>query len=367
MWLRTDDLSRAEKIRRGLYRSLRNELDYFFIDYGLIESFQKFQSLNIPYPYFEKRELKPRAKVAESESDLINSFIVVFVEGSLPKEAKKHIRFFDTNKTTKENLLSMNVSPEKWVAEFQKNQRYLENGTFHDLLRNLLKFDYGLLIQQDSMKKNRIRYEASHFHVRVDWLLDTAAETLAKQLRYISKDLYEKGEKFAEEMVMKLFEYYSFHHTVSGRRTAAMMAAQYLRPYPFLSTVYVSSAESKTLTKITEGSIVKYSLIWLKREQIEQIENHPSEVGAEFRNHFLIHQNPEDESGTAVFQVVYLHNDHSRPPADGKLREFNPDVQWLSIASQALIPKPASWSVRPIWYDIIYDQQDPLSRNVKSA
>jgi hypothetical protein len=363
MWLRTNELSRAEKLRRALYRSLRDELDYFFIDYALIESFQNFLSSDSPYPYIEKRELKPRAKVAEVENQLINSFIVIFSEESLPKELKKNIRFFDTNKTTRENLFSMNLSQDGWVSQFHKHQKFIGNEKFYDLLRKMLKFDYGLVIQQDSSIKTKIRYELSHFHVRIDWLLDAAAESLGKQLRYISKELYEKGEKSAEEMVMKLFEYYSFHHSVSGRRTAAMLAAQLLRNYSFLSTVFVSSAEARTLTKISQETITKYSLMRLSKNQIEQIEKHPSGVGlGEFRNNFLIHQEP-DGSGTAIFQVVYVRNDHSNPPTDGKLREFNPDVQWLNVASQTLIPKPSNRLVRPIWYDTIYDQQDPLAKN----
>ena len=149
----------------------------------------------------------------------------------------------------------MNVLQDRWVTNFHKHQRYIENEKFYDLLRKMLKIDYGLLIQQDSSIKTKIRYELSHFHVRIDWLLDTASESLGKQLRYISEELYEKREKVAVKLMMQLFEYDRFYYTVSRRRTATLLAAQVLRNYKFLSTVFVSSSEARTLTKISQGTI----------------------------------------------------------------------------------------------------------------
>jgi len=40
---------------------------------------------------------------------------------------------------------------------------------------------------------------------------------------------YEKGDKYAEIVQKKFFEYYGMHPTAGGRRTAAIIAAQYLR------------------------------------------------------------------------------------------------------------------------------------------
>lgn len=358
MWLHRNELSKEEKRTRALYRALRDELDTYLIDFALPDSYRNFRKANVPYSFVEKRELKPRAKVSEIENSLMNTFIVIFTEQSIPQDMQKYIRYFANNKVTKENLGELKLTGLNMPDRFQTNMKYFENIRFYDLLRDLLPVDYALLLQRDTSVKHKDRFMLSHFHVRIDWLIDLAAESLGKELRYLYKDLYEKGEKFAYEMVEKLFEYYSFHHTVSGRRTAALLASQLLRQLPYFTTVYVSSSESRTLTRISEDGISKYSLIQLDRAAIEQIEKHPN-GDPDFRKKFLIHKTRD--YGVGIFHVVYKHNEHSKPPADGKLRELKPDVQWLRVRNQLLMPKSSYPNVRPIRYQIIYDQQDPLT------
>jgi len=45
----------------------------------------------------------------------------------------------------------------------------------------------------------------SHFHVKIDWPIDDATEEMARQLRYISKELYENGAQYAHGLRQKLF------------------------------------------------------------------------------------------------------------------------------------------------------------------
>jgi len=75
------------------------------IQHALIDSYQNFQKKNLPYPFVEKRELKPRARIPDVEYESQNTFLVIFVEDSIPAAHKKYIRFFDVNQTTKTNLL----------------------------------------------------------------------------------------------------------------------------------------------------------------------------------------------------------------------------------------------------------------------
>lgn len=358
MWLHLNELSAEEKKVRTLYKALRTELDGYLTELALVDSYNNFLKANQPYPFVEKRELKPRAKVMEIENNLINGFIVIFSEGVIPPDMKKYIRYFDDNKVKKENLGMLKLTGLNFSDRFQTQQKYFESVRFYELLRDLLPVDYALLIQRDASVKHKNRFMLSHFHVRVDWLIDSAAEALGKELRYISKDLYEKGEEYAQAMVEKMFEYYSFHHSVSGRRTAALLASQLLREAPFYSTVYVCSSESRTLTKISENGVSKFTLVQLDNDAIAQIESHPN-GNPDFRKQFLIHETKD--YGVAMFFVVYANNEHSKPPVDGKLRELKPDVQWLRIRNQLLIPKSNHASTRPIKYQIIYDQQDPLS------
>ncbi|VAX16566.1 hypothetical protein MNBD_NITROSPINAE02-2145 [hydrothermal vent metagenome] len=358
MWLKNSELSREEKQIRSLYEYLRSDLHHYLSELALDQSYHNFLKARQSYPFVEKRELKPRAKVSERENTLVNSFILIFNEGPIPPELKKNIRYFDNNKVTKENLGEVKLDGLPIAERFKAQQKYFETTKFYDLIKTLLPVDYALLVQRDSSVKNKNRFVMSHFHVRIDWLIDSAAEALGKELRYISKDLYEKGEGYAMDMVEKLFEYYSFHHSVAGRRTAAMLAAQMLRNTPYYSTVFVSSAESRTLTMITERGIVKSALIQLDKHAIEWIEKHPN-GDPDFRKKFLI--NSTKSMGVAKLQVIYNSNSHSKPPVNGKLRGLKPDLQWLRIKNQLLIPNSKYSSTRPIKYQIIYDQQDPLS------
>jgi len=360
MWRPDDELSRNEKLRRSLYKTLRNELDIALLQYGLIDPYFRFKKAGEEYRFVGKRELKPRGKVTEAENDLISGFIVLFAEEAIPSELKKYIRYFDENKVTKENLQEIVLNSGSVARSFLISQKYFEHKKFFDLLNELLPVDYALLIQQDATSRSRLRYALTHFHVRIDWLIDFAAEALAKQLRYISKDLYEKGEKYAQNLGEKLFEYFSFHHSASGRRTAAVVAYQLLSSADFITTVYVNSAESRTMTKIFENGVSKFCLVKVPREHIKMLENHEKLNVKNFSKNYLIHET--EDYGVGIFHVFYRHNEHSTPPPDGKLRELQSDVQWLRVDNQLLVPKPGAPDCRPINYSIIYDQQDPFTR-----
>jgi hypothetical protein len=60
------------------------------------------------------------------------------------------------------------------------------------------------------------------------------------------------------------------------------------------------------------------------------------------------------EYGVGIFLVTYARNEHSLPPPDGKLRELNPDYQWLNVDLQLLVPPPSSGDVRPIPLSKVY-------------
>ena len=182
-------------MRRSYYELLRDELDQFLLDYALTDSYKNFLERNIPYPFVEKRELKPRARIPDLEYDTQNAFLLIFLEDSIPEVHKKYIRFFDVNKTTKANLLRSKTLP--LCEKFDRNQKCLEGVHFFNFLKMLLPVDYAILIQRDPQALNRDRYCLTHFHVKIDWPIAEAAEDLARDLRYISKDLYEKGDKYA--------------------------------------------------------------------------------------------------------------------------------------------------------------------------
>jgi hypothetical protein len=348
--LRRNEIGWNERFRRCLYFFLRDELDSVLITESLIESYKIFKEKKMDYPFVEMRELKPRAKVHGPEYVDHKHFIVIFNEDVLPPEAKVHIRFFDSNKITKENLVSLSVFDLQDV--FHQRMRYFEDTEFVSLLKKLVKADYALLIQRDPSVKARYRFGLTHFHVRIDWPIAVAAEDLGRYLRYISKDLYEKSEKLGEMVQQKLYEYYGFHHTVGGRRTAGLVGARYLSRYDFISTVYIASSEARTLIRTSEQGISKYALIRVPNSDIAELAKTVKMKESDFVSAYFIDRKPE--YGVGIFLVTYSHNEHSRPPQDGKIRELNPDYQWLNVDLQLLVPPPTCGDVRPISYSRVY-------------
>ncbi len=349
-WGVREALSHANRLRRSYYELLRDELDQFIVEYGLIESYQRFVECDIPYPFVEKRELKPRALLPDLEYEQQRAFLVIFVEDSIPATHKKYIRFFDVNRTTKTNLLRSRSLP--LAHELDRYHKHLESAHFFNFMRVVLPMDYALLIQRDPASQTRDRYSLSHFHVRIDWPIADAAEDMARQLRYISKDLYEKGDKHAEDIQKKFFEYYGLPVMVGGRRTAAIVAAQYLRRIPCICTIYAGSSESRAVIRICERGVSKTVLIKLTAEESAQIADANSMGVRSFRKNYVVaHHHREN---ICLFQVTYFPTEQARPPDDGKLRELKPEMNWLTVGRQQILPRPGVWRYPPFALNVIY-------------
>jgi hypothetical protein len=349
-WSVREELSNKQKLRRSYYELLRDELDQFILQYGLTNSYNNFLAKKIPYPFVEMRELKPRARVPNVEYENQNTFLVIFLEDSLTTEHKKYIRFFDVNKTTKKNLLQVESLPLN--EKFDRNQKFLDSAHFINLVEGLLPVDYALLIQRDPASKTRDRYNLSHFHVRIDWPIADAAEDMARTLRYISKDIYEKGEKYAEDIQKKLFEYYGLPVMVGGRRTAAIVAAQYLKRIPCISTIYAGSSESRAVIRISERGVSRAVLTRFSKAEMAQIAESNNLTLRTFTKNYVVAN--DKKKGVCIFQASYSYTNCARPPDDGKLRDINPDPYWLTVGGQHILPKPSMVKYPPIPVNTIY-------------
>jgi hypothetical protein len=349
-FLRRNELGWNERYRRCLYFFLRDELDAVLINESLIESYKEFKAANKEYPFVEMRELKPRSKIHAPEYPEQRHFIVIFMEDALPAESKIHIRFFDSNKVTKENLSYLSSFDLR--DTFHQRMRYFEDPDFTKLICRLMGYDFALLIQRDVSVKARYRYALTHFHVKIDWPIAQAAENMGRFLRYISKDLFEKGDRYAELLQQKVYEYYGFHHTVGGRRTAAFTAMGFMTHFDFIGTVYVASSEARVLYRASEQGIAKYTLLRVTEQDIRELCILTKMKEKDFISSYLIDMTPTH--GVGIFLVTYKHNEHSRPPQDGKLRELLADYQWLNVDLQLLVPPPSSGDARPIPLSRIY-------------
>jgi hypothetical protein len=352
-WPHRHNYSLKARLRRSLYEVLRDQLDMVLIKNALVDSYQNFKNAKIDYPFVLKKDLKPRAKVIEQEYIHQNNFLVLFCEGTIPGQYRKYIRFFDSNKVTKESIEE--AAYVRLHKDYSKNLRYFDNPDFNQFILDLIPLDYALLIQSDSSLKTKNRYILSHYHVRIDWPLDEAAEDMAMELRYIAKELYENGEKYAESLLHKLFERYGFYHTVGGRRTAGVVAAQFLRRMDFISTVYIASATDRALTKISERGVSRFVLIKMPRADVARLaeENNISPVKL-MAKYTIDHDN---ESCVSILQVLYRHSLHANPPDTWKLRRARSEYHWLNVSEQLLIPIPTDQESQPLQYETIYSPE----------
>jgi len=347
---RTESLSMENRLRRSIYTILGDILLAELIDYTLVDSYFEFKTNQIDYPFVEKRELKPRARIPDVEYSLHNSCLVIFLEDTIPTVHKKYIRFFKDNKVNKKNLIQSKSIPIS--KNFDRTFKFMDSTNFFDFLSQMLPVDYALLIEQDPTLKNKSRYCLTYFHVRVDWPIADAAENFARELRYISKDLYEKGDRYAEDIQKKFFEYYGLPFMAGGRRTAAIVSAQYFNQLNFLSTVYAGSSESRCLFKITPGSVSKTILMELSQEEIKRLSEVNNISKRSFSQNYLVDRIAKN--GVGIFHTIYAPTLHSCPPDDGRLRDLKPDVFWITVDEQFLLPRPDVWKYPPIKYNVIY-------------
>jgi len=346
------ELSHNEKVRRSIYVFLRDELERKLQTVAFHEPYKTCRERGVTFPYVDPAELRPRNKREfGKEFSEVRPFFLVFCEDHLTEAFQKYVRFNDSNKVRKENI---SLVPDiRLHRSFNETARFFEKDAFFELLDPLLDVDYCVLLQRDTRVKNANRFALSHFHVKIDWPIADAAESLAKELRYISKNLYEKGEKYAETLQQKLFEYYGCHHQATGgRRTAALIAAQYLKFAPGLSTVYVASAESRTLTRYSEKGVGRYALIQMDKAYINHLLETYAITPEAFRQSYVIGEN--DNCFDLLLFVAYDHTEYALPPFDGKLRLLKPDYSWLSVSQELILPLPHAQNSRPLPVKYIY-------------
>jgi len=352
MWLYRERLNYFEKLRRSLYEIVRDALEIQLMKVSLIDSFYNYLKNDIEYNFLDKSELRPKSKKMERESELFNTFIVIFCEGAIDPSLKNYIRFFPENKVIKKNMEYLANFP--LFKKFHPNLRYFDQPPFLDFVKELLNIDYALLIQQDPTIKKRNRYALTHFHVKIDWPIADAAEDLAKWLRYIQNNLYENGDEQARILQNKLFEYYGCHHTVGGRRTAALIAAQLLKKLDLISTIFISSSESRSMIKYSERGVSKFFLIKLTNDQISALAIKEGTDTDELKSSYLY---PAKNYYVGISEAIYDYTEYSKPPEDGKIRKIKPAYNWLTLMDEFLHPRPDMHNLRPINYNWVYSTE----------
>lgn len=325
----------------GAFEDLIHDLDRLLINYLLADSLRNFLELGQPYPFVDMRELKPGAAGAgmpEQEVMPHHHGLILAIDGQLPPECKKHIRFKDKGRVVRENLAGL-IARDPDLEDFELGWTLHGRSEFERLLKRLIWVDFGMLLQHDPRTTRRTRFALTHYRVRIDWPIEDAAESLARELRYVERHLYEHGENKAEQLESKLYERYGFHHTVGGRRTAAIVAGQYLRRLHARGKIgdfrlYVGSAEARTLTVISPGPVVRYALIRLSSEDLTQLA--VDNDGSRPATTHLLHRDT-DQGGVGVLRVVYDLTEHARRSKALRPVDSLVSQPFLRVESQDLI------------------------------
>ncbi|MFP4424620.1 MAG: hypothetical protein ACLFP2_05340 [Candidatus Woesearchaeota archaeon] len=341
-------LSTKERAQYGRYTQLQDTFDLQFAQQFLFESYRTITNRGGRYRFLEVRGLQPGAVGYTQLEDTMaghRSALILFMKDRLDSSHKKYIRFKNNYKVTRENLINKGLVEKSFAQEFNQLHALVAHKRFSKTLREILRTDFAALIQPDARMPDK--YAITHYRVEIDHNLEEAVEELATEKKVIKNDLYESGEQVEEHLEAKFFEYYGFSHTSGGRRRAAVKAAHYLSRQEIPFTVYVASTEDRTLTRITEDNIIKYTLLKLnKKTQADLERHHPGSAKK------IMHSD-----NLALFRVVY-----SRPEINGT-EDLNKN--WLHKDHEHLIPKRGYPSQRPIPYEIIYPKSDPFIRRNK--
>ena len=87
-------------------------------------------------------------------------------------------------------------------------------------------------------------------------------------------------------------------------------------------------------------------------EEMDQIAEDNNLVPRTFKKNYVVARQKTD--GICIFQATYAFTNHARPPDDGKLREIKPDLNWLTVGGQHILPKPGVWKYSPLSMNLIY-------------
>lgn len=314
------------------FTATRDKLSEFLIQATLIESYHSFVRHAKPYPFASRESLRPGASMASFEHPFQRAALILIVDGALPANLRKHIRFRRANELSADNL--SRLAPEIAEESPLLDGLALRDAGFPALLDRLLDLDYALLMQRASASSP---IALSHMHVKVERLTDNAVRVLAHDLGYIRRTLYENGETHAEILERKYFEYFGFAANASGRKCAAAMAAQLLGADVFRFAVFAACQEDCRLTMLDDSESVTHHLLLRVKTKILRT------IGAEDLKNFVIDAtaSANDES-VVCYRVRLCRTAAARPLLSESTARPDRGLKqpWLEITEQAVLPLP---------------------------
>jgi hypothetical protein len=169
-------------------------------------------------------------------------------------------------------------------------------------------------------------------HVKVERLTDNAIRDLARQLGYVDRRLYERGDDYVEALEAKFYEYFGFPPNASGRKAAAAIAAQLLARQGMRFCVFTGSQEDCRLVTIDEtDTLYHHLLVRMPSDEIAAVTARHGEKVSRYRI------SREGDHGVVLLAVEYRRTaaateDMPRSRADKRLA-----TPWLEITAERML------------------------------
>ena len=181
------------KNRKNPYFFTRERIARNLLNYTLIDSYQKFNAKRTPYPFVSVGSLRPGTMSNSKEFFLHNSALVILLNGTMPTKLRKHFRFREGNRLCKENILE--VAPDlPGLDKYKWPMRFSNHAGFDTLMQILFPLDFALLVQSKPQTGGTWPFELTHFHVKIERLLDNAIHGLAVYLNYLEEDCMSRAK-----------------------------------------------------------------------------------------------------------------------------------------------------------------------------
>ncbi len=316
-------------VQKDPYLDSRSRLTDILIRYCLIDSYTTFKSHGARYPFIDPANLLPNTGSPNIEQPYQNTVLIFMLDGGLPRGLNKHFRLRGSNQVTWRNI--QRLAPDIDAGEYKSAHCELQSPEAERLLRKLSRLDYALMVERD-----KDVFSLSHMHVKVERLTDNAIKDLGKQLGYIDRRLFERGEDYVDALEAKFFEYYGFSQNASGRKGAAAMAAQLLDDHVGRFSVFVSSQEDCRLTQLDEGDLItQYLLVRLDEDDKAALSAVLDKTAQSGLEDYVIDVSDEGHP-IVLFRVRFRR----RNPALGAGRgviDRSLTEPWLDIADQAVL------------------------------
>ena len=301
----------------------------FLIAYSLVESYFTFAEHGRAYPFVARNMILPNTGAGALEQTFQNTAFIILTDGEVPRGLNKHFRLRKSNQVSWQNI--QRLAPKLDLSNYKADHCIITSPQAGPLLRKLLTMDYAILVE------NRQDVAAiTHMHMKVERLTDGAIRELAKDLGYIDRRLFERGEDYVDALEVKFFEYFGFSAHASGRKSAAAMAAQLLSRYDQRYTVFVANQDDCRLTVLDEGDhITQYILAHLGRDDTARFVEAAKALGTnDVEPYFVL----REASGLPVIIMrIEFSRTAAAKPGPRSARDRLLCDPWLAISRRSVI------------------------------